>query len=473
MGIKLDWQVESEQTTVRATEDPDAKRRRRRTRMRLLLVIATLGGMLLAVVGVIVWRLQNVDNQYRQDLLDTVEIEVTALRLGDYANYMAIQRSASDTFLLEQSREFQEYQDLKQVHRVDLTGNIHNVTIDGLRGRVVVEELIDGVPYHVVWYYWYYKDSGQNNQGGWRRVPDDLTFWGDEHEKTTATIAITYHDLDNELAQALAPRVEDWWTRGCALLQCTNLPTLQIDIVAERPTAVEWTSSNSWTLRVTSPLVGRVRADVPISVELQHAIIAQLARRLALYTAGDQPPLIHTDAAWLQQETANWLTLMLSEGEGAKPGFMGTLSALYGATAPGTMLRVSHPDSNLDAVLSTVTGVSLPMLSVDQLNSLDWRGYFQWRLDLEKRLLAQPDSSGMFLALYDLENVSTANEATLRLENPAYTAQPVPQVGTVAISRDENAQTYAYVETTRSQDNQVINETIVWRLVGGTWKRVN
>jgi len=49
----------------------------------------------------------------------------------------------------------------------------------------------------------------------------------------------------------------------------------------------------------------------------------------------------------------------------------------------------------------------------------------------------------------------------------------VPQVGTVAITRDENSQTYAYVETVRVENGVEIPETIFWRLAGGTWKRVS
>ncbi|NLF75612.1 MAG: hypothetical protein GX573_07935, partial [Chloroflexi bacterium] len=106
-------------------------------------------------------------------------------------------------------------------------------------------------------------------------------------------------------------------------------------------------------------------------------------------------------------------------------------------------------------------------------DDLNWRGFFQWRLDLEARLLAQPDSGGAFLSLYDQEIQSAANEAALRIEDPAYAARPVPQVGTVAITRDENSQTYAYVETVRVENGVEIPETIFWRLAGGTWKRVS
>ena len=41
------------------------------------------------------------------------------------------------------------------------------------RGRgCEVEEIIGGVPYGRVWFYWRYDD-------GWRHVPPDYTFWGD------------------------------------------------------------------------------------------------------------------------------------------------------------------------------------------------------------------------------------------------------------------------------------------------------
>jgi hypothetical protein len=123
----------------------------------------------------------------------------------------------------------------------------------------------------------------------------------------------------------------------------------------------------------------------------------------------------------------------------------------------------------------TATSFNISALSVDQLNALDWHSFFQWRLDLEWRLLSQPDSSGAFLALYDPDNIYGSSEAALRLENPAYAAQPVPQVTTVTISRDEYSQTYAWAETIRTMaDGTIVNAgTVNWHLTGGTWKRTN
>lgn len=475
MGIKLDWQVESEQTHLRATEDPESKYRRARARRQLLLLIVGLACLLAVVAGLVIWRLRGVENQYRQDLIDTVNIEVTALRLGDFANYMAIQRSASDAFMLEQSRRFEDYQQLKQTHRVRLSGDVLDVEIDDLRGRVVVEEIIDDVPYAVVWFYWYYEDPGQGNQGGWRHVPDDLTFWGDEDEIVAGPVQIHYHDLDSELAETLAPLAQDWWTRGCVLLECRmSPPDLRINIVAERPTTVEWEIVNPWTLRITSPLVGRSRADLPISPELERAISQQFAARLVRYAAGDVPAAATTDSAWLHMDIARWLDqALITHVPDGDPGFTGTLIAQAGPGAPGSVLRLSQAGTTLDEMLSPVLGVSLSLLSVEQLNALNWQPFFQWRLDLEARLLAEAQNGDPFLALYDLENLSANDSAAQRAVSPDYAARPVPQVGVVAITRDANNQTYAYVETTRTESGVAISETIIWRLAGGTWKRAS
>ncbi len=405
MGIKLDWQVESEQTEVRATDDPEARRRRQQAQRRLVLLIAGLAGVLTLIVGLVYWRLRHVDNQLRQDLLDTVEIEVTALRLGDFANFMAIQRSASETFLLEQSREFERYQALKQARRVDLTGDVLDVEINDQRGRVVLQENIDGVAYKVVWFYWHYEDSTESSQGGWRRVPDDLTFWGDEARIEADNVTITYRALDADLARALAERLPGWWAQGCQQLGCaTPPPSLHVEIVPEQPAgSLTWRTPEGWTLRIASPLVERTRADVPIAPELERAIAEQVAERLVQYAAGDTVPGPRSDNAWLRSELAIWLAGLVLSDPGAE-GFVNSLIAYYGAGVPQIILRALHPTVTLDEAFTAVAGMTAAALGVEQLNALDWSAFFQWRLDAEWELLSQPDSNGALLALYDMDN---------------------------------------------------------------------
>ena len=128
----------------------------------------------------------------------------------------------------------------------------------------------------------------------------------------------------------------------------------------------------------------------------------------------------------------------------------------------------------LDDALTALSGVTMPLLTVDQLNSLVWESFFQWRLALEPQLVTEPANSGAFLDLYDLESVAASSEAALRLESPAYAAQPVPQVVSVTIGRDAASQTYAYAETTRTENGVTVPAgTVIWRLSSGTWKRAN
>jgi hypothetical protein len=395
--------------------------------------------------------------------------------VGDFANYMAVQRSASDAFLLEQSQRFEDYQTLKNTHRVALTGDVISATIDNQRARVVLEEIIDGVPYHVVWFYWRYEDGAASLQSGWRHVPDDLTFWGDERTLTGAHARIAYHALDDALAQALLLRLDTWWERGCAALTCAAAPPpLKVEIVAERPKTVAWAAHDPWLLRVSSPLVGRARADLPLAPELEGEIRQMLATRLVRYVGGESPLSWYSDAAWLQSELGAWLAGQVDEGPGEMPPFTRSVIAQHGPGAPLTLLAAIGPQMALDDALIALTGVAMPLLPVDQLNNLDWTSFLQWRLELEPQLLAQPQTSGAFLALYDLQSVAASSEAALRLESPAYAAHPVPQVVSVTVGRDGASQTYAYAETTRSENGVTIPAgTIIWRLSAGTWKRMN
>lgn len=473
-GIKLDWHVESEQSETRATEDPETRRRRQHAQRQLLAILAGLALVIGAVAAGIWWRLNDVENQIRRDLLDTVEAEVTALRIGDLAAYIAIQRSASDAFLLEQSRQFEEYQQLKQAGRIQLTGAVASTAIDDQRARVVVEEVLDGVPYHVVWFYWRYEDTG-SEQSGWRHVPDDLTFWGAERTIETESGRVNYRELDAALAQALAEQLPDWWMRACARLACAEPPPAPaIEIVAARPPAVAWDSPTGWTLHVTSPLLERARADIALPPELAQTIAERLAQRLMRYATGGTTPGPYTDTAWLEQDYARWMAKHMRadtlsvQGE----GFIESLIASYGAEVAGTVLGMLSANPTLDGVLSAVTGLPLPQLSPDQLNDLDWRGYFQWRLALEQQLAGEAQAD-VFLSLYDMQNVSASNLAWQRFESPAYAEQPVPDVRAVTITR-ENGHTYAWVDVaTGGSAQSPQDESITWRWSDASWRRVN
>jgi hypothetical protein len=109
MGVKLDWDIGNEAVFDGAGEHPEALRQRRRAQRRTLTVI--LAGVLLVagVVGGVLARLWYVDTEIERQLRDTVAAETAALRIGDIAAYLNVQRSASDAWMLGQTDRFWQY----------------------------------------------------------------------------------------------------------------------------------------------------------------------------------------------------------------------------------------------------------------------------------------------------------------------------------------------------------------------------
>ena len=228
MGVKLDWEIETEGAAYNDLgEHPRDRRQRHANRRRAALSILLIVGLIVSVVGLVLWRLWYVDHTIEQQLRDTVSAEMAALRIGDIAAYLNIQRSESNVWMLGQSDQFWAYQQLKQARDVDLTGNVLDLNIDQNRARVLVEEVIDGVHYQHVWFYWRYED-------GWRHVPADVTFWGEARTDEGPGYTLTYFELDVPLASALKPSLDLVWGAGCAWLACaTPLPALSVQMVPE------------------------------------------------------------------------------------------------------------------------------------------------------------------------------------------------------------------------------------------------
>ena len=191
--MRLEWEIESRKTSKRAGEDPQARRARRRGFLRLLLLIGIFIGLIIAGMLLARQRLLDAHNQVEQLLRDTVRAEVAALRVGDLAVFLDIQRSASDDWLNAQRAAYQQYADMKASRDLKLTGRILATAIDGPRGRALVEEIVDGTPYAKVWFYWRYDD-------GWRHVPPDYTFWGEERRIESAALRIEYRAVDELFA---------------------------------------------------------------------------------------------------------------------------------------------------------------------------------------------------------------------------------------------------------------------------------
>src|SRR5687768_1976152 len=94
MGIRLDWDVESDSGHEAVEEDAQivAAQKRRAKRLRIGLIIGAL--LLMVSAGILYWRARNVYQERERTLIATVEAESLALRLGDKDKFMRFQGPA-------------------------------------------------------------------------------------------------------------------------------------------------------------------------------------------------------------------------------------------------------------------------------------------------------------------------------------------------------------------------------------------
>lgn len=455
MGIRLDWEIEAEREHRQqsAGEDPELKRRRRRARLRFLLVLFFLLALMGGAAAAVVFRLRQVDQQTQQVLLDTVAAEVAALRLGNREAFMNMQRSATTAWVEQQNRAFDRYQELKQSQNVNLSGRIIDSQIDGTRGRVQVEEIIDGVPYGRAWFYWRYED-------GWRHVPPDYTFWGEPRTLTEQGITVRYFAVDQAVAQTLAPRVASWLQIGCAALACVSTPQMSISLVPNAAQDAGWSPDDASVLLLPSPYISAARLDMPFDPALQIAAATRLAERLV---SSFTPEYLH-DAYQLRQSIISWLVKRFAEIE-TNSFLISSLAANYGDAAVGRLLSAMQPVSSV-GVLSQVTGVSL-----DAAN-LDWRDFLTWRLTVEDELITARDEAN-FLNLYDTSDNAVRDLAYTRYNSadpgePRTVTSVMPQLSSTGVP-----ELRALVEIGAVADavNPLPQEEIIFRLVNGDWKR--
>lgn len=448
MGIRLDWEIEAEQDRRQqsAGEDPDAKRKRRRARLRFFLVLFIMLGLVGGAVGAVVLRLRQVDWEVEQQLRDTAAAEVAALRIGDRTAYLNIQRSATDDWLQQQDANFARYQALKQSADVNLSGRVIDSAVDGARGRVQIEEIIDGVPYGHAWFYWRYED-------GWRHVPPDYTFWGNPDTIEATGVTVRYQAVDEAVAQAVAASVSGWLQTGCGALGC-SLPPVVVEILPNRTLQIGW--SDAGTLQLPSPYATVARLDTPFDADMQ----MKAATALADHMVGSFNAVYPTDAYYLRQAMVSWLVKRFAQVE-TNSFLVSSLANQYGEASVGRLLSALqvNPAANV-GVIAGVTGTSL-----DAAN-LDWRDFLTWRLSVENELNSARDQAN-FLALYDTSDEAARQQALARYTSGAITGAPT--VVSVIAERD-SAGTPVLRAVVQIGDQQ---QDVNFRLVEGEWKRAS
>jgi hypothetical protein len=457
MGIKLDWEIEAEQAQVRNTgEDKEFARQRRLARLRVLALIVFVLLIMGGIVGAVVLRLRDVDNQIEQVLRDTVDAEIASLRIGDRAAFLASQRSATNDWPNRQERLFDDYQTLKVEHDVRLTGRIVDLLIDHTRARVRVEEIIDGVPYSRVWFYWRYDD-------GWRHVPPDYTFWGEVQVANQPGVSVRYQTVDAALALAMATQISQWVSFGCSAVDCTNLPEISVEILPDESLSLGWAAANPWAIQVPSPSTGRARLDNPFDIDLQLEVSNLLSDRLVAQATNNLQPAYPSDAVFVRQTVMSWLVSRFMQLQ-ADSLLIDSLAQHYGAGALGRLLQALQPSSDI-SVVNQAAGTP----SLEQAD-LDWRDFLTWRLNLESELIARRDEAN-FLNLYDTSDETARNIAQGRY-NAQLPAEP-QTVTAVAVEIDGNGVAHLRAQVQVGSGDSARTDEVIFRLVNGAWRRVN
>ena len=455
MGLRLDWEIESEQQPVRQSsgEDPESRRQRRRRRLIILFLPFLLLFIVVAVAAFVVLRLKQVDAEVEQVLRDTVDAEIATLRLGDEQAFLNFQRSATGDWLVTQQQVFSNYQSLKVGGDLQLTGQVVAVEVDGNRARAQVQEIVDDAPYVRTWFYWRYED-------GWRHVPPDYTFWGEVDTLEADHLTIRYSEVDAPLANAMQIVLTNWMQNACASLGCGEIPALQVEILPDPGLKTDW--SDDWTLRIRSPYTALARMDTPFDFSMQFELANLLAERLVSVVSGGVEPEYPTDAFYLRSSIVSWLVGRLVSIN-TNTFLISSLAQNYGDAAVGSLLKAMPPNASV-SVFNSVTGTS----TLAEAN-LDWRDFLTWRLALEDELIRRGDE-GNYLALYD-----TRDEAARNLAYQRYNAGPSGESRVVTTVTPETApdgivQLRALVEVGNPTTGQ---EDILFRLLNGGWLRAN
>ena len=195
--------------------------------------------------------------------------------------YLNLQHDGDQAWRHAQQATFQRYSDMKTRDDLILTGTVLDLEIDGQRARATVEEYINGVPYAQVWFYLRQDD-------GWYHAPPDYGFWGEARSLEADAVVVEYRSADQRFAEAISASIGGWWRLGCDLLQCDSLPELRVSIVTDSANQLTWIDdrTNAFAGAVTLH-VGRARADLPFTGELQQSVAETIAERIVDLLTGD------------------------------------------------------------------------------------------------------------------------------------------------------------------------------------------
>ena len=453
--IRFQWNVESQQIERSGGEDPEEKRRRRRSIFILLGLILMLLLAIALVLALVRHRIHQVERQFEQLLQDTVKAEVAALRIGDLNSFLKVQSADDAGWVNRQRAMFQHYSDLKSDGAIELPGSILAADVDGERARVLVQENINDLPYARLWFY-------RRSDDGWQHTAPDYSFWGAQTEIASANSVISYRAADRDFALQLSEALEDWLRRGCAILECGNLPTLTVTIVADVASETAWIDERQMRLQIRSPYIDVTRADTPFDGWLQLQVSTVLAERLVDAHTSYLAPTEPYDAVFLRQTAIAWLSEVFTRLDSGAT-LMRSLADKYGADKVARLLAQMTAASDI-SILQDV--INQPFESAD----LVWSDFVEWRLALEQSLI-RDGRENQWLALYDT-SVQRARLAAYERFNAGAKEQSYRVIDLLLWSKPDG-KPQLRVTAQVSGNGGVVDEIVLFNLVGGVWKRAS
>lgn len=385
MGIKLDWDVESDDGWDEIAEDPAVVAARQQAGRRWLVAALSLLLIVGGLVGGGFWRLRLLESERRDELKVTVTAEITALRIGDQRAYLDLQ-APIDWWREAQAANFQRYQQGEAV-----VGEIVGLDVDLDRGMATLREQRSEQPVLVTWFY-------QHSGAGWQHTAPTLEQW-EEIQTASTVFDVRYRTIDEAYIKQLMPVLDAWWVEVQQLTFGVGaVPRPEIRLTSDP--AVRWINSQEWILQIPSPQVRRRPADGSLDTPFMGQIADAFAGRWAAESVGTSiNPFPESDSPWYQVELARWLrykfapdypsalyplhSLAYPSSEPSLPAgsaFLNPLTETYGNEVIPRLTQAVRANDRIIPALEIATGESVTTLPVT------WNDYFTSRLQAEASL---------------------------------------------------------------------------------------
>ena len=358
MPVQLEWENSN------LTPNNDHQLSTSNRKKWLWIFTATVAFLVTIILVAAKLRLDQIEHWQQQTLIDAFNTELIALRIGDVNKFTELQHQGDEVWLNQQVDYFYSVQ---ETSNLILSGEIleSEITNSGNLGIIRFREIEDGIPYERLWFYWDFQELG------WRHLPQNTALWGDARTIQKNNIDIRYFSRDEDFANDLSNVLPSWLEIGCQVLSCDVHPTLQVDIVPDPNLVMSWNTINTWNLRIPSPLLIRLRSDIPFSNNLRLSIAELLTSQLVNSTLNQTTMDETEDDVFYWQKIKAWMVGSFLERENVSP-LLHSIADQYGIHTLGMILQ-ERGGLNLLPALRKTTNESLANLAL-----LDWRDYLEW-----------------------------------------------------------------------------------------------